>query len=239
MVGKKLMIGPSLTLHQGWQVVPLDATRSYGPKKMWLVAKTAADVTLSTDARNEFILKSGYTLVLDFDGAPFYTIRSSDMVENGNFSTTGTTGAWTGTKYRSTTGGTGWAIGGGSARHNSSTGAYRPLGQTLAIAADSIYEIQYDVKKIGTGATGKLKVTLGGSTGGITGNLRAGTDYTECVQTRNATGPLRFYPANALLAAATGFWGSVDNVSVKKITGTQLLFAKGTSGVILQVMFTI
>jgi len=239
MVGKKLMIGPSLTLHSGWQVVPLDAVRSYGPKKMWLVASTAADVTLSTDAQKQFILKSGYTLELDLDGAPFFTSRSSDLVENGNFSITGTTGAWLNTKYRSTTGGTGWAIGGGSARHKSASGAYCPLGQTLSIEDDGIYEIQYDVKKIGTGATGKLKVTLGGSTGGITGNLRAGTDYTECIQAQNATGPLRFYPAAASLAAGTGFWGSVDNVSVKKITGSQLLFAKGTSGVILQVMFTI
>lgn len=239
MVGRKLMVGPSLTLHGGWQIVPLDAVRSYGPKKMWLVAKTAADVTLSTDALKQFVLKSGYTLELDLDGAPFYTIRGTDLVENGNFSTTGTTGAWTGTKYRSTTGGTGWAIGGGSARHNSATGAYRPLGQTLTIATESIYEVQYDVKKIGTGSTGKLRVTIGGGTGGITGNLRAGTDYTECIQTVNATGPLRFYPAAGSLAAGTGFWGSVDNVSVKKITGSQLLFARGNTGVILQVMFTI
>jgi hypothetical protein len=229
MVGKKLMIGPALTLHAGWQVVPLDATRNYGPKKMWVVASTAADVTLSTNGTDAFVLKSGYTLEVDLDGAPFLTTRSADLVSNGNFTTATGNNWW---NYKAAGAATGWTISGGSAHHHAGEAAACSFGQTLSVVDDSIYEVKYSVVKWGTAATGKLGVSLAGVTLSATGPTGI-KDRTECITAANSTGPIRFKPGT------TGFHGSLDNVSVKKITGSQLLFAKANTGVILQVMFTI
>lgn len=229
MVGRKLMIGPALTLHAGWQVVPLDATRNYGPKKMWVVASTAADITLSTDGVNSFVLKSGYTLEVDLDGAPFLTTRSSELVSNGDFTTATGNNWW---NYKAAGGATGWTMAGGHAHIHSAVTTLCPLGQTLSVADDSIYEVKYSAVHWGTAATGRMWPSLGGTNLVATGATGIYTDRTECIVASNSTGPLRFM-ANA------GTHMSLDDVSVKKITGSQLLFAKANTGVILQVMFTI
>lgn len=224
-VGKKLMIGPSLTLHGGWQLVPLDAARQYGPKELFLVASTSAAVTLSTDASNSWILPAGQIVNISLDGAPLAWAKGSDLVSSGAFATTG---AWWISGAHSD-----WAVVGGSAHHSPDAAHTGILGQTLSIENATVYEVQFDVgRHPRTGRTGPI-ISLGGATTTTLHAMATGADYSVCLQTANATGPLRF------TAGASGTHISIDNVSVKKVTGSQLLFAKGTAGVILQVMFTL
>jgi len=229
-IGKKLMIGPSLTLHGGWQLVPLDAARQYGPKELFLVASTSAAVTLSTDASNSWILPAGKILRIGLDGAPLSWAKGDELVTSGAFATATGNSWW---NYKASGNVTGWVIAGGSAHHRGATTSEAVLGQTLSITEDHFYEVQFDINHWGTGATAPIKVELGGTSLGSTGPTGIRTDITEVVVAANSTGPLRFKPN------PTGAHMSIDNVSVKEVTGSQLLFAKGNTGVILQVMFTL
>jgi hypothetical protein len=225
MAGKKLIVGPSLTMHGGWQLVPLSAVYNYGPSKIWLVASTAADVTLSTDATNSFTLKSGYTLEIPLEGGAYTQHKGTELLSNGNCSATG---SWTaGAHWRF--GKTGHT---GKANRTGTTGA-QALSQAVTPESGEIYELSYVATHSVTGATGALTPTFGGTSFTKKTPTTTGTvTYTDCVKTTNATGPLRFTPMG-------GTQVDLDTISLKKVTGHQLLFAKGTAGVILQVMFTI
>ena len=229
MAGRKLMIGPSVTLHGGWQLVILDTVRQYGAKKIYLAASTAAIVTLSMDLDNYFSIPSGQILELEMDGGPLTLTKGEELVTTGNFATATGNNWW---NYRAAANGTGWNIGSGVAHHRGGTGTAAPLGQTLSVEEDGIYEVKMSITKWGTGGTGPLKVSLAGKTLAGTGptGIRS---IDECIKADDSTGPLR------ISGNSTGFDGTIDNVSVKKITGDQLLFAKGSSGVVLQVLFTI
>lgn len=225
-IGKKIIVGPALTLHAGWQLVPLDATRKYGPKVLYLVASTAADVSLSTNASDIFILKSGTTLQFDLDGAPFCPIEGTEILSNGNCSATG---AWSVT--------TGWRFGrtGHTGKANHATGQAGALSQVVTPESGEIYELDYKATFTKTGATGGVTPSFGGVNfvERYVAAIGSVEHYVECIKATNATGRLRFTPD----VGADNM--DLDDISLVKITGSQLLFAKGTAGVILQVMFTI
>ncbi len=219
MIGKKIVTGPQLTLHGGWQIVPLDSARAYAPKVLYLAATTSSIIYFSTDASNAFALPAGEMLKLTLDGAPMAVSKGSELVTAGNFSQA--TG-WTAP--------TGWDIAGGKAHHN--TGNVGVLKQTIAVEDDGLYEVKYDIITA-TGGTGSVTPSLGGVS--MVGRTGAVTQATEVIQAVNSTGPLRFTPTSALHR-------TLDNVSVKKlslVSGSNILFCKGTAGVILSIMFTL
>lgn len=219
--GRKLMVGPSLLLHGGWQLVPLDSTRLYGPKKLFLIPSSTNNVTISTDCSSQFIVKTGIYLIIDMDGAAFAPIKGSELVTNGAFTATG---GWTiASAWTQATG-----VGATGSIHHAAGATAAAFHQHPSFTVGSLYELKYSV--VSHDGTGPLGVTLGGTT--LSTDHYATGVHTECGKAAS-TGPLTFTPST------TGFHGVLDDISVKEVTGGQLLFAKGTAGDYLRVMFTI
>ena len=99
---------------------------------------------------------------------------------------------------------TGWTISGGLA--NANTTAYRTLAQNIPIILGKKYKVVYDVVSF---TSGSVSMTIGADSGILRNAV--GT-YSEIIEYNN------FYSSSGIRSGASGFVGSIDNVSVKELT---------------------
>lgn len=131
-------------------------------------------------------------LVMDAEGS-----LGAELVTNGGFdSATG----WTA--------GTGWTISGGVAAF-SATGSFSELTQSLSIADAKVYRVVLNA----TVSAGTVTVQVGGP--GATTYLIAATGLVSVYLVANGTGT----NSNVRIIAGTTFTGTIDNISVREVTG--------------------
>jgi hypothetical protein len=107
--------------------------------------------------------------------------------------------------------GAGWTIGGGKATKAAGTGS--ALAESIAVTANSFYEVSYTVIDFSAGA---VNVSVGGGTSSA--NATANGTYTYILFCGAGS-------ATVSVFASAAFVGSVDNVSVREIPGNHVLQA--------------
>jgi hypothetical protein len=132
-----------------------------------------------------------------------FSQEGSELVTNGDFATDSD---WSKA--------TGWTISGGLA--NANTTAYRTLAQNIPIILGKKYKVVYDVVSF---TSGSVSMTIGADSGILRNAV--GT-YSEIIEYNN------FYSSSGIRSGASGFVGSVDNVSVKEV-GQDWSFGTGWS----------
>ena len=124
-------------------------------------------------------------------------VLGSELVTNGDFSS-GT--GWTP--------GTGWTISGGVASANILTGVN--LDQSIVTTINKSYQVTYSITAF---TSGSIRARLTGSAN-ISGTIRSAVGtYTEILHATSGNSIFR------ILDGGSGFVGSIDNVSLREITG--------------------
>jgi len=132
-------------------------------------------------------------------------LQDVNLVNNGDFSELGSELVTNGDFATDTdwSKATGWSISGGLA--NANTTAYRTLAQNIPIILGKKYKVVYDVVSF---TSGKVSMTIGADSGILRNAV--GT-YSEIIEYNN------FYSSSGVRSGASGFVGSIDNVSVKEV----------------------
>ncbi len=129
-----------------------------------------------------------------------------ELVTNGDFATDSD---WTK--------GTGWNISGGKGNGTSASG---DLTQTISIAINKTYRVNYTISNYSSGV---FRIVLGAYVAGT--NRAANGTYTDVLTVTNANSNLLLY----LAADISAFTGSIDNVSVKEVLNADFDFTRGSS----------
>ena len=133
-------------------------------------------------------------------------VYGPELVTNGDFATDSD---WTKP--------TGWTIANGKA--NSNTSAYRTLAQNIPIVLGKKYKVFYDVVSY---TSGGVSMTLGADSGALRSAVGS---YSEIIEYNT------FYSSSGPRSGASGFVGSIDNVSVKEVLSPDgdFTFSRGSN----------
>jgi len=129
-----------------------------------------------------------------------------ELVTNGDFATDSD---WTK--------GTGWNISGGKGNGTSASG---DLTQTISIAINKTYRVNYTISNYSSGV---FRIVLGAYVAGT--NRAANGTYTDVLTVTNANSNSLLY----LAADISAFTGSIDNVSVKEVLNADFDFTRNSS----------
>jgi hypothetical protein len=149
----------------------------------------------STDADFDFNRDSDATRVNSEGLIERVGYYGSELVTNGNFDTDSN---WAK--------GTGWTISGGKAKANT-TGSFINLTQSNVFVSGKTYEVKFSITDY---TQGEVRLTQAGID--ISGSKNSIGTYTKTFTSANSDGRL-------IMQGLNSFIGSIDNVSVKEITG--------------------
>jgi len=133
---------------------------------------------------------------INYEGFSYQDVLGSELITNGDFAVDG---SWVK--------GTGWTISGGSANGSSTTS---DLYQENVVVAGKKYKVTYTISNY---VSGSVRVELPNNSSAGTERSANGT-YTETILSGGTL---------VLFDARTSFTGSIDNVSVKEITGQEVV----------------
>jgi len=133
---------------------------------------------------------------INYEGFSYQDVLGSELITNGDFAVDG---SWVK--------GTGWTISGGSANGSSTTS---DLYQENVVVAGKKYKVTYTISNY---VSGSVRVELPNNSSAGTERSANGT-YTETILSGGTL---------VLFDARTSFTGSIDNVSVKEVTGQEVV----------------